>query len=174
MASLIPLGRGAFAVGPRPRGSDWLESDLSALRELGFSVVVSLLTAQETHELELVDERDHCDQLGLQFLSYPIPDMTVPSDRGAFNQFVDSLFARVFDEGGQAYCHCRAGLGRAPLLGCSLLMRGGLAPTAGWTLLSSKRGHTVPETPEQREWVEKGAPLDLQDALDSLSLYQAE
>lgn len=152
MLNLVSLGSGAFAIGPKPRGGDWLESDLVALRELGFRIVVSLLTPGETRELNLEREPLLCADLGLQFRSYPVADMTVPDDRASFARFTDGLYEEL-SHGSQAYCHCRAGLGRAPLLGCSLLVRAGLSPSDGWSLLSDKRGCRVPETSQQRDWV---------------------
>lgn len=161
--NLVSLGSGAFAIGPRPRGGDWLESDLAALRELGFRIVVSLLTAGEARELELQDEPEVCQDLGLEFWTFPIVDMMVPADPAAFTQFTERLFEGI-SQGRQAYCHCRAGLGRAPLLGCSLLVRGGMTPEDSWGLLSAKRGHRVPETRQQREWVGSHRALDQQQA----------
>lgn len=158
MTELVVLGRGSFAIGPRPRGGSWLLSDLAALRRLGFGLVVSLLTDPEAEELFLTREAQSCDQLGLQYLSYPIPDRTVPADRGAFGRFADQVFERISHCGGQAYCHCQAGLGRAPLLGCALLVRAGMTTGDSWALLSEKRGHRVPETREQREWVRAREP----------------
>jgi protein-tyrosine phosphatase len=125
-----------------------------ALRDLGFGMIVSLLTEGEVVELELREAQALCQDLGLQFWSYPIQDRTVPADRTSFGGFTDQVFERISLQGGRAYCHCRAGLGRAPLLGCSLLVRGGLTSSDGWTLLSAKRGQLVPETTEQREWVQ--------------------
>lgn len=158
MTELVVLGRGSFAIGPRPRGGNWLVSDLGALRELGFGLVVSLLTGPEVEELSLAREPQTCDELGLQYLSYPIPDRRVPADRDAFCRFADQVFELISLRGGQAYCHCQAGLGRAPLLGCTLLVRAGMTTGDSWSLLSEKRGCRVPETREQQEWVRAQEP----------------
>jgi protein-tyrosine phosphatase len=150
---VIDLGQGAFAVGPRPRGGSWLGQDLLALRELGFGAVVSLLTRVEVVELELGEESALCDLLGLEYFCYPIRDLAVPDDRDRFGAFTEQLFDLIFRQGLRAYCHCSAGLGRSPLLGCSLLVRSGLTISDSWSVLSAKRGQTVPETAEQRNWL---------------------
>ena len=162
---MIRLGRGGFAFGPRPRGGDWLETDLQVLKYSGFTLVTSLLTPPEARELELEQEGEGCQRMGLEFFSYPIPDMTVPADRAAFQRFANEVFGRIHDQGALAYCHCRAGLGRAPLLACSLLVRSGMSSSESWTLLSERRGQPVPETDAQRKWFVTTAALSLDDAL---------
>ena len=47
---------GRLAIVPRPRGGDWLEDEVRAWKEMGFDVVVSLLTRDELDELGLVAE----------------------------------------------------------------------------------------------------------------------
>jgi hypothetical protein len=49
-------GSGCLSTMARPRGGDWLEVEMKALRAVGVGVLVSLLTAAEMIELDLVSE----------------------------------------------------------------------------------------------------------------------
>jgi hypothetical protein len=42
-----------LAIAPRPRGGDWLEDDLRALKRDNVDVLISLLTPEENQELVL-------------------------------------------------------------------------------------------------------------------------
>ncbi len=155
-SGLLAVGSGGFVVTSRPRGGDWLASDLQGLKADRFSLVVSMLTAEEEIELLLSEEDERCRETGLEFLRFPIPDRCIPSDRMAFDAFVERVH-RLLSNGAFGIFHCRAGLGRAPLLGCSVLMKEGCDADAAWDLIASRRGQAVPDTAEQRVWVSQTA-----------------
>jgi len=77
-----------LAIIPRPRGQDWLLDDIRFLHRAGVDVVVSALTASENEELGLVDESQCCQSSGVEFLSFPIEDRSVPSSFSEFNGLV--------------------------------------------------------------------------------------
>lgn len=95
MSRDISIGLGRLRVGPRPRGGDWLATDLAYLKSEGFSFIVSLLTGGEEVELELAEESSICAHLGLDFYSFPIIDRATPSDRGAFEELAKLLLTRL-------------------------------------------------------------------------------
>jgi hypothetical protein len=72
---------GRLAIALRPRGGDWLRDELHAWRAIGMNVVVSALTADEAHDLELDDEAKACREEGLDYVSFPIEDRSVPESR---------------------------------------------------------------------------------------------
>jgi len=80
-----------LAIAPRPRGGDWLEDDLHALRREGVDILVSLLTTEEATELALDDEGAACARAGIEFRNFPIPDRHVPQSTQAFREFIGSL-----------------------------------------------------------------------------------
>ena len=80
-----------LSIMPRPRGGDWLEDEIRSLRLQGADVLVSWLTADEVEELNLANEEALCRTLGLQFLSFPIPDRSVPDSTPAALEFFRSL-----------------------------------------------------------------------------------
>lgn len=68
MIDLYPipdLPRGRLAVALRPRGGDWLLSELQQLERRGWTLLVSTLEREELEELELQDLGDACAAAGL-------------------------------------------------------------------------------------------------------------
>jgi protein-tyrosine phosphatase len=147
------LPNGQISIMARPRGGDWLIDEVRALNEAGVDVVVSLLTREEESELDLLDEAHYCQGQGLTYLSLPTLDRSVPP-------FTDSTFTFLqqinvcFLEGKHIVLHCRQGLGRAALMAASLLVMNGFIPEQAFTQLSKARGYQVPETEEQKAWVQ--------------------
>jgi hypothetical protein len=74
---------GRLAIMPRPRGGDWLEDELRDSRRQGVDTLVSLLTPEETGELDLADEPVLCERGGIDFFSHPVPDRGLPASRQA-------------------------------------------------------------------------------------------
>jgi protein-tyrosine phosphatase len=137
---------------PRPRGGDWLEDEIQSWRRSGVDVVVSLLTGEEQTELNLPDEEALCRANGIEFVSFPIVDRSVPSSAEAFSDQVAKLAARLAD-GKNIAVHCRQGIGRAALIAICILIWSGLEPTAAIERVGAARGCAVPETAEQRRWI---------------------
>ena len=69
---------GHLALAARPRGGDWLPDEMEQWRSSNVDVVLSLLTAQEEHDLDLECEEQEANRHNVEFLSYPIPDRDVP------------------------------------------------------------------------------------------------
>lgn len=148
---------GRLAILPRPRGGEWLRDEIASWRQSGLDVVVSLLTQDEVNEFDLGTERHWCEAIGIRFLSFPIADRGVPESRGAAMDLVRTLDKAL----GEAQCigvHCRQGIGRSALISACLLVAAGKDPGEAFRHLSAVRGCSVPETPEQREWVRALAP----------------
>jgi protein-tyrosine phosphatase len=139
---------------PRPRGNDRLPDDLRILRQAGVNVIVSALTTSEDEELGLDAEGQECTQQGLILISFPIEDRSVPTDQAEFHALVDQLFQ--YSRKGKALAvHCRAGIGCTSLIAACILVKMGLAPEAAFRIIERARGCPVPDTPEQRKWVER-------------------
>src|SRR5262249_33302539 len=93
---------------------------------------------------------------GMEYLNFPVDDRTVPQNLHEFELFVDRVAAEV-SSGRAMAVHCRAGIGRSSMLAACVLIRLGLSPDAAWELIQSARGCPVPDTPEQRSFVERFA-----------------
>ena len=142
---------GVLSTMPRPRGGDWLDDELAALRGVDVRVLVSLLTTNEMRELELSGEANAAFRAGLRFYHHPIVDLGVP-ERAPVLALVDQLVSRL-KAGDHVVVHCRAGIGRSSLVAGAVLVKLGITPDTAWTTISTARGVEVPETDEQRAWL---------------------
>ena len=120
--------------------------------------VVSLLTADEERELELVGEAQEAKAQGMSFVSLPILDRQVPSSETELTATLELLDAQL-SQGKNAVIHCRQGIGRSGLVAACLLVTKGLSPQEAVKRVSAARDTRVPETPEQRSWIDHYAAL---------------
>ena len=139
---------------PMPRGGDWLEDEMQSLKQQGVDILVSLLTDEEMRELALDAESWLAEMAGIQFNRLPIEDRSVPSDSKDLITLADRICAQLASGKGVAV-HCRAGIGRSALLLACILMKMGLSAAATLRLISAARGCPVPDTIDQREWIER-------------------
>jgi protein-tyrosine phosphatase len=149
-------GDGKLAILARPRGGDWLRDEVRSWREQGIDVVASLLDEMEIDELGLTDESTACAAAGIEFTSVPVPDRGVPESAEAFGEVVSRL-SDVTASGKSVGVHCRAGVGRSAMLAASMLVAAGASPDEAFERVRVARGSPVPDTPEQRAWVEQFA-----------------
>jgi hypothetical protein len=145
--------RGKLAMAARPRGDDWLRDDLASWRRAGIDVVLSLLTPEENREMGLGDEAAEARTQGMEFVSFAIPDLQIPRSEAKWAEVVEKA-AGALSEGKNVVVHCRQGIGRSGLAATCLLVRSGISPGAAVEVASAGRGVPVPETPEQRDWVD--------------------
>jgi protein-tyrosine phosphatase len=141
------------AIAPRPRGQDWLSDDINEWKRAGTDVIVSALTAAEIDELGLAAEEECCRVRGIEFISFPIEDRSVPSSVSEFNKLLDLLNGLLASRK-SVVIHCRAGIGRSSIIAASLLIKNGLSAGTAFQKIEKARGFPVPDTPEQRRWVE--------------------
>ena len=154
--------KGGLAILPRPRGGDWLEDEISAWQESGIDVVVSLLAPDEVAEFDLQAENALSEAYGIEFVSFPIPDRGVPDSEAAAIALVHKL-DQSLASGEKIAVHCRQGIGRSALIAASLLVASGVEPKTAFDRVAAARGSSVPDTPEQEEWVsERTAALTVQ------------
>ncbi len=146
----VPCGR--LAIMPRPRAGDWLAGEIESWKQSGVTCVVSLLEAAEVGELGLQQEPVLCDQAGLEFLQFPIPDRGVPRSVESLSPLVESLVHKLQGEGSVAI-HCRIGVGRSALVAACVLVALGRPVESAWKSIQDARRQSVPDTPEQRAWV---------------------
>lgn len=149
---------GRLALAARPRGGDWLADEIASWRQDGIDTVLSLLTPEEEHDLDLEMERREAKTQGIEFLSFPIPDREVPNSEAEMTLALEKLDGTL-SSGKSVIIHCRQGVGRTGLVAACLLVSRGLAPDAAVSRLSAARGVAVPETPEQRDWIDRYAAI---------------
>ena len=146
-----------MSIVARPRGGDWLDDEIRALSAEGIKILVSMLTTEEAQELGLQDEREKCGAAAIAFVNVPLEDRSVPSNRADFLHIVEQIAAEVRG-GASVAVHCRAGIGRSSMFAASVLVRLGWTPGDAFKAIQQTRGCAVPDTPEQRDWVEQNVP----------------
>jgi protein-tyrosine phosphatase len=150
------VGSGRLATMPRPRAGDWLRDEIASLRAEGVDLLVSLLTPYEVEGLELQAEAELCAAFGIELVSYPIEDMRVPPSLAETHTLVARLLAALRAGRGVAV-HCRAGIGRSSTIAACVLVAAWLAPDEAFARITAARGVELPDTDEQRAWVEQFA-----------------
>lgn len=146
-----------------------MPDEICALERTGVGSVVSLLERAEVRELGLCSEPAVCEQHGISFVSFPIPDRGVPSSVHAFAALVASI-RRDLIAGVAVAVHCRAGIGRSGLVAGGVLVALGQSPQNAFSLAGQARGVAVPDTHEQEAWLRTHAGTIRMDAPDSKAM----
>jgi len=142
----------SLAIVGRPRGAEWLEQDLGRLRQGGIDVLVSLLTSEEVVDLRLETEGELAAQMGIEFISYPIPDRTTPVAKESFRRLIGRLVDAI-GQGKRVGAHCRGCIGRATVTTAAVMIQLGVTPVDALALIEEARGCSVPDTVEQLDWI---------------------
>lgn len=148
--------QGKIAILPRPRGGEWLQDEAKAWRESGVDIVVSELTFPEVQEFGLADEKGETIIQGIEFYEFPIQDRGVPNFFAEADRIASTL-KKHLEDGKNVGVHCRQGIGRSSLLAATVLAEMKIAPQEAFQRIQESRGCSVPDTPQQREWVEQFA-----------------
>jgi protein-tyrosine phosphatase len=149
-----PCGR--LAIMPRPRAGDWLSDEAVSWRGSGLDVVVSLLQDDEVAELGLEHEQTACQEAGVRFMRFPIPDRGVPASGQEMSELV-AVLSEEMRQGRGVGIHCRMGIGRSAVVAVCVLRTLGLSLESAWEGVERSRGLSVPDTPQQRTWVSEWA-----------------
>jgi protein-tyrosine phosphatase len=107
----------------------------------------------EMDDLELQREAEVCRKNGVEFLSFPIVDRSIPT----LDSHAVDLFEQIdaaLSHGKKVSVHCRQGIGRSGLVAASLSVARGTSPAVAIEQIGKARRATVPETPEQRAWID--------------------
>jgi protein-tyrosine phosphatase len=144
---------GKLALAARPRGGDWLEDEITRWQRADIQTVFSLLTPEEEADLDITQEARTAQAHGMTFLSFPIPDRHVPESISQLTTALAQLDAEL-TAGRNVVLHCRQGIGRTGLVAACLLISKGLDAETAIQRLSEARKAAVPETQEQRRWID--------------------
>jgi protein-tyrosine phosphatase len=144
---------GKLAVAARPRGGDWLKDDIASWKRADIDAVLSLLTPDEERDLGLRDEAGEVRTQEMDFTSFPIPDRQIPRSEAKWAEVLERI-AGALSAGKNVLVHCRQGIGRSGLVAACLLVKKGMSPGAAIESVSAARGVSIPETAEQRDWID--------------------
>jgi len=145
------LPKGKIGMIPRPRGGEWLETDLIKLQSESINTIVSLLEQSEIRELGLQSEEIICRNQGIEYINYPIKDRSVPESKITFNKLIQYLHQLLLEDK-TVLIHCRMGIGRTSLVCACLLGLHYSFDKNIFHLLSSIRKLNVPDTEDQKQW----------------------
>jgi len=143
---------GKLFLCPKPRGGDWIEDEITGFSELGVEALVSLLTLDEALDFGLCEEKWFCEQMGIQFTQFPVDDRSLPDQ---FKPFLELALEhlQILHRGGHVVVHCREGIGRSSLFCASILYFHGIWPEEALKIIAEARGHAIPDTEEQKDWI---------------------
>jgi nucleoside-diphosphate-sugar epimerase/protein-tyrosine phosphatase len=144
------------AIGRKPSGGASLQEEMRGLRQAGVDILVSMLTPKEVTELSLSGEGPACEQAGILYRSFSIPDGHVPASCDEMRTFVDELRAEL-QLGKALAVHSRASIGRSSLLLACILCAEGWPSSKALGRIAAARGLPVPYTNEQMRWIENFA-----------------
>lgn len=101
-----------------------LEDEIAGWAADGVDSVVSLLEAAEAHDLGLQREGELCRTRGMTFVSFPIPDYSLPESRPDVLRLAHSLVDEL-KQRRSIVIHCRAGIGRSSVIAaCTMISMG--------------------------------------------------
>jgi protein-tyrosine phosphatase len=89
-------------------------------------------------------------------VSLPIEDRAVPPSLPAIRELVHRIRGWL-EQGRAVVAHCRSGIGRSTVLAACVLVTSGVSATSALDQIETARGCPVPDTAEQRAWVERFA-----------------
>jgi len=147
---------GRLAISARPRGGDWLPDEIAAWRAAGVDSILSHLSREEESDLDVEDERRLVIESGMKFHSYPVPDREPPASTAEAAGIYEQI-GQELNEGSTVLVHCRQGIGRAALTAICLLILKRISVDEAIRIVGEARGVSVPETEEQRQWIERFA-----------------
>lgn len=150
--------QGKLAIITRPRGNEWLQDEMARLKKNGFDTILSLLEQNESSELGLVQEKAIVEANGMQWLSFPIPDRGVSTSLWRAVELLQRL-DQSLSNGTNVAIHCRQGVGRSAMIAAALLVLQSasvqkISAANAFERIQRVRGTSVPDTVEQRSWVE--------------------
>lgn len=153
------IGEKKMGTMARPRGNDWLDDEIKWLKIKEIDCLVSLLEKSEEWELGLQDEEEICKKREIEFINFPIKDVTTPKNEDEFVRLANNL-AKQINQNRKVVIHCRMGIGRASVLAAAIMIILGCEGKDVFETISKYRKLKVPDTDEQKEWI-----LSIEDKL---------
>jgi len=108
----------------------------------------------EIQELGLQQEETLCKIHKIIFISFPIPDYSVPQSVSQTKKLCSELSEHV-SQGKSVLIHCRQGIGRSSIIAAGTLVSLGLKLYDALERITEARMSPIPETAEQNFWLEK-------------------
>ncbi len=149
-----------LAIMPKPNSDENLEEDIINFSNQKVTTLVSLLTREESFDLGLQNEKTLCEQYAIDFISFPIIDRSVPTEKQTIQirELAQKLVERInsiLDKNEKIIVHCRGGIGRAGMVCSAILIEQKFSNQEAIEKISKVRGLNIPDPEEQKEWIMK-------------------
>ncbi|AFM03901.1 putative protein-tyrosine phosphatase [Bernardetia litoralis DSM 6794] len=143
-----------LAIMPKPNSDDFLEEDIINFANQKVGILVSLLTKEENFDLGLQNEESICQKYSIDFISFPIIDRSVPTNKQniQIRELAKKLVKKT-KQNKKIIVHCRGGIGRAGMLCSAILIENGISNQEAIKKISEARNLKIPDTEEQKEWI---------------------
>ncbi len=158
------IGEKKIGTMARPRGNDWLDDEIKWLKIREIDCLVSLLEKSEEWELGLEEEAEICQKHAVEFINFPIKDVTTPKNEAEFISIAQNLATQI-NQNRKVVIHCRMGIGRSSILAAAVMMILGCEGKDIFKTISKYRKLNVPDTEEQKYWI-----LSIEDRLNNFTL----
>lgn len=146
------IGNNKLGMMARPRGNDWLEDEIAGLKKKKVDCVVSLLEKSEVWELGLQNEALLCKKQGIEYLNFPIKDVSTPDNKNEFIRLAVGLANRI-QQNQRLIIHCRMGIGRTSVLTAAIMIKFGYEAKNIFEIIGEYRKLNVPDTQDQKDWL---------------------
>jgi len=146
------IGEKKIGTMARPRGNDWLDDEIKGLKIREIDCLVSLLEKSEEWELGLKSENKICKKWDIEFINFPIKDVSTPKNEDDFILLSKKLAKRII-ENKKVVIHCRMGIGRASILAAATMINLGYDGKDIFEIIGKYRKLKVPDTNEQKNWI---------------------
>ena len=144
------FSKGRLAIMPAPQIGD-LGRSIISWKEEGLDIIVSLIEQREVRGY-VEAEKVLCEEIGIEFLWFPIRDGSVPTATRTFDALVSKLADDIV-KGRAVAIHCRAGIGRSSLLAAAVMNHLHVDTVSALEMVAEARKVEVPQTEEQRKWI---------------------
>jgi len=143
-----------LAIMPKPNSNESLEEDIINFYNQKVTVLVSLLTREESFDLGLQKEKQLCEKYAIDFISFPIIDRSVPTEKQTIQirELANKLVEEI-NQNEKIIVHCRGGIGRAGMICSAILIEQKFSNQEAIEKISKTRGLKIPDTEEQKEWI---------------------
>lgn len=145
-----------LAIMPKPNSDENLEEDIINFSNQKVTTLVSLLTREESFDLGLQNEKRLCEKYAIAFISFPINDRSVPTEKQTIQirELAKKLVEKI-SQNEKIIIHCRGGIGRAGMICSAILIEKNISNQEAIEKISQTRGLKIPDTEEQKKWIMK-------------------
>ena len=134
-------------------GYQWdrdLNTDLDRMRNVyGIHYIVSLLEPDEADKIGLGFMGQRTIDKGFGFISYPIRDLSIPTDLVSFHQLILKIH-ELLRNGYSISLSCLGGQGRGPTVGASVLILAGMSVNDAINWVKKQRKGSLKRKKQQK------------------------